>query len=514
MDERELKILLVEDNEDDYIIFRELLGDIEAVSFDLMWAMEYDEGLQIIERDAPDVCLVDYRLGEYTGLDLLRAAREVGCQTPVIMLTGQGDHEIDMLAMEAGAADYLVKDQLHAELLERSIRHAIERRRHAEAMRESEERFRATFEQAAVGIALISVEGHWLRVNQKLCDITGYSREELLQLTLQDVTHPDDLESDQAAMSQMLAGEIEHYAQDKCYCCKDGTSVWTNQTLSLVREASGGSRYFIAVIEDITGRKEAEESVRAKDEEMRSMSQQLWQTAKLATMGELVASIAHELNNPMATVMLHIESLLLEVPADDEKHKPLSIVEQEVERMSNLVAHLLQFSRRSQQQVSTLDMSDEIEKTLELMQSYLRNRNVAVERDFKSFVPPVQADRQQLRQLFLNLMTNACDAMPEGGTLTLRVRHEDDHVITDVCDTGMGIEPENLAKVMEPFFTTKPEGKGTGLGLAICRRIVSDHGGTFGITSEVGQGTTISVAFPVVGNSMETDGIMMEDLLL
>jgi signal transduction histidine kinase len=238
--------------------------------------------------------------------------------------------------------------------------------------------------------------------------------------------------------------------------------------------------------------------LQAKDEEIRAVSQQLWQAAKLATMGELAASIAHELNNPLATVNLLVEALLGEMAPNAPQRRALEVVEQEVERMGQLVANLLQFTRRGQPQVSTLDVREEIERTLELIHYHLRNRHIAVVCQFAPDTPMVQADRQQLRQLFLNLFTNASDAMPQGGTLTLQVRTDPpgQQIEIAIADTGMGIAAEDLPRVMEPFFTTKPEGRGTGLGLPICRRIVQEHQGTLYIVSTVYEGTTVLVTLP------------------
>ena len=177
--------------------------------------------------------------------------------------------------------------------------------------------------------------------------------------------------------------------------------------------------------------------------------------------------------------------------------------------MAHLVANLLQFSRRGSQRVSSVDVGVDLGKTLELVQHYFRSRRIVVVQELAPDVPVIQADRQILRQVFLNLLTNAGDAMPEGGTLTLRVAPgglEDGRpaVVIEFADTGLGISPEHLSKVMEPFFTTKKEGKGTGLGLAICRRAVHEHGGTIHITSEVGTGTTVRIALPI-GNETNPD---------
>jgi signal transduction histidine kinase len=271
---------------------------------------------------------------------------------------------------------------------------------------------------------------------------------------------------------------------------------------SLSQVEVSGQPLSILIVRDITDRKRAEEALRAKGEEVQTMTQQLWQAAKLATVGELAASIAHELNNPLATVSLRVEAVLAQTPAGDPRRRPLEVVEQETERMGKLVANLLQFSRRGPEQVSTVDLREELQKALELVQYHLRHRGIQVVQDLVPALPAIYADRQQLRQVFLNLLTNAGDAMPQGGTLTLRAAPGalDDGrraVLIELADTGVGIPPELLPRVAEPFFTTKPEGKGTGLGLAICRRILQEHRGTMRIASEPGKGTTVSLALPV-----------------
>jgi len=207
-------------------------------------------------------------------------------------------------------------------------------------------------------------------------------------------------------------------------------------------------------------------------------------------------------NNPLGTVSLRIEGVLAKTPADDPRRKALEIVEQEVERMSGLVANLLQFSRAGRDQVSTVDVREELNRTIELTGYHLKKHGIHVEPDFSPDVPIIYADRQQLRQVFLNLFTNATDAMEAGGRLTLRVRHgilpgNREAVVIEVIDTGVGIAPEHLSRVTDPFFTTKEEGKGTGLGLAICRRIVQQHQGAFQVESQLGEGTVVRVILPI-----------------
>lgn len=336
----------------------------------------------------------------------------------------------------------------------------------------------------------------FVSINSAFLEATGLTEDQIVGKLVQDVI-PEPAHAlvlgnyKEAIRMKKTVGweEVSVYPAGKKYGEVSVTPIF---------DANGNCTHLIGTVHDITERKQAETALAARNDELKAMSQQLWQAAKLATMGELAASIAHELNNPLATVSLQIEDLLAEIPADAPSRRALEVIEQEVERMGRLVSNLLQFSRRGAQQISTLDVRDEIAKTLELVHHLLRQRRIAVAREFAPDAPMIQADRQQLRQLFLNLFTNASDAMPDGGTLTIRMSAVKKQVFIEIVDTGVGIAAEDLPKVMEPFFTTKPEGKGTGLGLAICRRIVQEHGGTIDIASEgaPGKGTTVRLRLP------------------
>lgn len=256
-------------------------------------------------------------------------------------------------------------------------------------------------------------------------------------------------------------------------------------------------------------RRRAEEALREAHREqedilgeLRATTQQLWQAAKLATVGELAASVAHEINNPLGIVSLRLEGILAITPDHDPRRPALRIIEAEVERMARLIASLLTFSRHGDDQLSTVNLGEEARMSAELADYHLRRRGVAKIFDIHPEVPPIYADRQKFRQVFLNLYTNAADAMPSGGTLTTRVfgdpAETGDHVVVEVADTGLGIPPAILPHVMDTFFTTKSEGQGTGLGLAICRRIVTEHKGELTIASNVGQGTIVRMTLPAM----------------
>jgi signal transduction histidine kinase len=272
------------------------------------------------------------------------------------------------------------------------------------------------------------------------------------------------------------------------------TAYRSNAELSRVRDELSTSN---ELLESRVTQRTAE--LARKNQEISDMYQQLWHAARLATVGELTASFAHEINNPLQTVSLHVESLSRRFSGDAASIRELSIVGKEIDRIARLVRDMMQFSRKGEQRVSMVSLAAELDRTLELILYLLKKREIRVEKDFPVGVPLVKADPEQLQQTFLNLFTNACDAMPSGGTLTLRLR-AGPPVVIEIADTGRGIAPADLPHVMEIFFTTKPPGSGTGLGLPICRRIVEAHGGSMFVESELGKGTTVRILLPAAGS--------------
>lgn len=384
------------------------------------------------------------------------------------------------------------------------------------------ERLADILDIAEDGIVTVNLRREVVLFNRGAAKIFGYRPDEVLGRPLEDLL-PERYRPAHPAQVGGFAGgsEVSRVMGDRRLVFgrrKDGTEFPAEVTISKL--VGGGETLLTAIVRDGTARQGYEDALRsmnealeervrartadlqAKTDELKATTQQLWQAAKLAGVGELAASIAHELNNPLATVHLRLEGVLARTPADDPRRRPLEVVEQEVERMARLVGNLLHFSRPGRDQVSTVDVPEEVRKTVELTEPHMRRLKVEVDPEFHPDVPPIFADRQQLRQVLLNLFTNAADAMPRGGRLTPRVRPgrlppDRPAVVVEVADTGVGIPPEHLPRVAEPFFTTKAEGKGTGLGLAICKRIIDQHHGRLEVESEVGRGTTVRVLLPV-----------------
>lgn len=244
------------------------------------------------------------------------------------------------------------------------------------------------------------------------------------------------------------------------------------------------------------------EDLRSRMEELRRTQDTLVQSAKLAAVGELAASVAHEINNPLMVILGNSGLLLREAAPDSPQHLRLSGIVTEANRAGKIVRDLLDFARRREPNRGPVSVPELLERALELLHAKLRRASVDVERVFDAALPAILADRDQLTQVFLNLITNAVDAMDDGGTLVLETatRQDDDGrtlITVGVSDTGPGIPPEHLARIFEPFYTTKPEGRGTGLGLSVSLGIVRMHGGAIDVDSKPGRGTTMRVTLPV-----------------
>ena len=256
-DARAVRILLVEDDEDDFVLTRDLLGESRRTRFELDWVSSFDEALGALTRNGHDVALIDYRLGEHDGLELLHHARDLGVVAPLILLTGQGDGDIDLAAMRAGAADYLVKGQIDAPLLERSIRYAIEQSRTLQALRESEERYALSARGANDGLWVWDLRGDDVYYSPRWKAMLGYGEAEIGQSPEEWLSrvHPDDVVLLRTAIQRHLRGETPHLESEHRMRCRDGEYRWMLSRGLAVRDTGGTPVRFAGSQTDVTERK-------------------------------------------------------------------------------------------------------------------------------------------------------------------------------------------------------------------------------------------------------------------
>jgi PAS domain S-box-containing protein len=352
------------------------------------------------------------------------------------------------------------------------------------ALQESQARFRTIFEDSVVGIALLDPEGQILASNLALQDMLGYSEEEMRALSLTDFGHPDDAEASRELYETLTSGQLGYYQVEKRYVRKDGEVRWSELTVSRVRSAKDSEpRRVIAMFEDVT--------------EKRISQQALLKAERLAIIGRLGASLAHEINNPLQSV---IGSLGLAEEMLDEKtdvRQYLEIAMEELERAAGIVTQLRDLGSESElPRREPTDLSSLVEKVLLLTRKRCKDRGVKVEWHTATGLPLVPLVPDRIQQVFLNLVLNAVEAMPEGGQLLIRAAPTDlpQGVRIRFADTGIGIEPDRLPHIFEPFHSSRPEG--LGLGLHISKTIVEEHGGQIEAQSRVGEGTTVTVGLP------------------
>jgi PAS domain S-box-containing protein len=371
-----------------------------------------------------------------------------------------------------------------------------ERKRAETALRESEARFRATFEQAAVGVAHVALDGRLLRANQKLCDITGYNRDELSTGGLWDIMQPDDLDGDRRAMDRLVRGKIRTHTAQKLLVRKDGKTVWIEVTASLVHAADGTPDYLMGVVVDIS--------------ERRNIEAQLRHAQKMEAAGVLAGGVAHDFNNMLQAIILEAELAALCPGVSSAVGECLRNIRSVADRAGTLARQLLLFSRREVMQRQRLDINVAVANLGKMLERIL-GEDVRLELRLAPDAGSVHADPGMIDQVLMNLAVNARDAMPRGGTLTIETASETldagnqrargdggpaSYVRITVRDVGCGIAPDVLPRIFEPFFTTKRAGHGTGLGLATVFGIVEQHSGWTEVESELGQGTTFRVFLP------------------
>lgn len=367
-----------------------------------------------------------------------------------------------------------VNQQLHGEIQERL---EIE-----QALRESEQRFRALVEQAGDAFLVVDPTGRFLDANQRACDNLGYTRDELLALSVADVQKrlpPGGF----AALRQQLAPG-EPVTIDGIHQRKDGTTFPVEVRVGLVE--SGNKQFLLALARDMTERKQAQQEM------MKAL-------AALAEVGELAAMIVHEVRNPLTTVMMGLSSFKrLDLP--DLVREQLMLAIEEAERIRNLLKEILLYAKPQALQCSELELNAFVAEILEP----IRTLPSVLSREIKFFPAPTEvrvlADRDKLKQVVINLIDNACEAIAEGSVVTSTLELTRHHAYIRVHNLGNPIPPDVLPKLTKPFYTTKASG--TGLGLAIVKRIVEAHSGELEIQSSTAAGTTVTVKLPLASSRL------------
>jgi len=353
------------------------------------------------------------------------------------------------------------------------------------ALAESERHYRTLFEQSGDGILLVDESGHIRQANQRVLDLVGCGLDEMAGVKL--IRESTGKETDLASLvGRVTTGQTQSQLK---LVRPDGEVRYVELALNPVMLQ--GRMPGLGGAHDATGRRQLEE--------------QLLRSEKLAAMGTLAASVAHEINNPLEGIKNLINILKRRLEGKQPEGEIIEEVSKGFVRIRDIVRQILDFHRPGTEAQTQVDINTALTEVVRLFENKMRNRQIALEMDLGSGLPTVQGSAGRLQQVFANVIVNAIDAMESAGKLTIRTRTEAEEVQIEFRDTGCGIPPEHLSAIFEPFFTNKRSGQGTGLGMWISHSVVKEHGGRIEVQSEVGEGTTVSVFLPVAGRPTSSE---------
>jgi PAS domain S-box-containing protein len=504
MDLTGLQILVLEDEAAHAEAIRRALKNNGMAGADIRIAGTMREYMEYVASLTPDIALVDMNLPDGRAVDILTVPPEDG-SFPILIMTSYGDEQTAVEALKSGALDYLIKSPEAFAAMPITLTRVLrewdllqERKRVAEMMQAAEVRFRSYFELGLIGLAETSPEKGWIRVNDALCSMLGYSEEELLHTTWEKLTYPEDLPADLAQFERMFSGDQDGYTLGKRFVRKDGAIVHTILSVRCIRRPDRSIDYMVASLQDITNFKHLEE--------------QLLHSQKMEAVGQLAGGVAHDLNNILTVIYGYCSVLQMKIGKEAPFRSDIDQIYAAAERAANLTRSLLAFSRKQIMSPKTINLNEVVTNVVKLL-SRIIGEDIELITVLTETPLNIFADRGQVEQVLMNLAANARDAMPDGGKLTIETKIEDidegfiqshgygtagEFIVISVSDTGKGMDAETSYRIFEPFFTTKEVGQGTGLGLSIVYGVVKQHNGYINVSSKAGHGTTFNIYLPRV----------------
>ena len=472
--QNKVRIAIIEDDEDDFLIIKEYISDIEGKSFIVDWFQDYQAAIDAIKNKEYHLYFVDYFLGHKTGLDLLDAAAELNCDRPIVLLTGLGNKAIDIKAMERGATDYLVKTDLSTEKLERCIRYSLERSNFLKELKTRETKYRNLFENSKDAVFITDNDLNFSEVNEAAVQLLGYSESELVGRNLRDFI-------------------AEHRLNGKLKKLRDGGDIEDNEIkiisnsnetrdclLSLASQRQADDETFVVhgIIHDITKIKKAE---------LANL-----QAEKLAANERLIRMLAHEIRNPLNNIILSIDQLI-PLERDEMEKSFMDIIQRNSLRINNIITELLNLAKPSELTLVEQSLQEILDESLARTNDRIKLQNIHVKKVYPPEPILMQADKEKLIIAITNIIINAIESMHTNGLLTISVSISDEGYEVCIKDNGKGIAKEHLPKLFEPFFTMKKNGM--GLGLTVSYTILQSHNAKIRAQSRENEGTEFHISF-------------------
>jgi PAS domain S-box-containing protein len=495
-------VLIVDDDADLRNNLEDILGDEGYVTLD---AGSCSEALDIVKMQQPEVALLDIKLPDGTGTNLLSEIKRYDPECLCTIMTAYADLDSSLAALKQGAYHYLQKPIRPMELITlltrafETVRLRKEKVDAEENLRESEEKYRTLFERTANPILFMDERGYYIDGNEAALRFLECDRDTLLRMNVEDTLAPGKertiLRRDQPLWVSGGVAETEYLVH--------GSTKTLELTLTPLKLRDRA--VVVGVGRDITDRRQSEI-------ERKLLENQLIQAQKMEAVGTLAGGISHDFNNLLQGILGYTQILLIDRNPDDADYARLKEVERAALRASELTQQLLTFSRKVESKVRPVDLNQQVREIHRILERTIP-KMIDIEMSLHEDLYTINADPAQLEQIVMNLCLNARDAMPDGGRLVLETRnatlnesyckrHMDclpgEYVLLSISDNGCGMDAETLQRVFEPFYTTKRIGKGTGLGLSMVYGIIKSHRGHVVCKSEPGEGTRFEIYFPVI----------------
>jgi PAS domain S-box-containing protein len=516
-----IQVLLIEDNPGDVLLIRSLLSATTLREFIVDVASSLKESISYLKEKHPTIILLDLSLPDSEGFQTLERIQAAVPDIPIVILTGQEDEFFALGSLQKGVQDYLIKGRIDTDSVARSLLFSIERRQLQDNLRRNENRLAEAQALAHVGSWELDLIKNTVDWSDELFRLFGLNSSEYIptENSYHEAVHPDDRKFVQEYIENI------HYKNNPVefnhrLLRKDGKTLHVRTRVQAMLDKYQKPIRLLGTCHDITDHKKLEE--------------QILFAGRMASVGTLASGVAHEINNPLTYILGNVDftiKLVSEIfsrlekgqemaaihptaSADalwgvlggaeiinklDESKEALTEATVGVERVRNVTRDLKIFSRSEEEHQGPVLITKVLESAINMSYNEIRHRARLI-KDFTN-VPTVQGNESRLGQVFLNLLVNAAQAIPEGRAYSNEIRvcsyfNPKGTVVIEIKDTGCGIKPEVLERIFEPFFTTKPVGVGTGLGLSICRSIIVAHGGEIEAESEVGKGSLFRVMLP------------------
>ncbi len=514
MTQNKWKVLIIDDEEGIRNVVSIVLTE---AGYRVIAAPDGKSGLELCRKESPQIVITDIRLPHMDGIEVLECIKEADPEREVIVISGFAEMEHAIRALQLDASDFIVKPINHDALLvalERAKERYTTRKELHDYTTLIEERWMDTAEELARvfnfqenliessidGIIGCDRDGTVITFNKSLGEMLGYDKDEVVGKMSFDQFLPVGAARrfKEELHSEEYGGKDRLFLYETHLLSKRGEKVPVQLSATVLYQGNEEVG-FVGFFRDLR-------ELRRLEQQFADQTRLLHQD-KMMSLGRLAASMVHEINNPLAGILnylrLMIKIMNRGIPGEEhvEKfRKYLEIVESETERCSKIVSNLLAFSRKSKMEFGEMSVNELLERSIMLSKHKLDLQHIQIEARLEEGIPPVQGDFNQIQQCVINLIFNAMDAMPDGGTLSLSSSFDREKGLVEIkiADTGHGISKEDLPHIFDPFFTTKIEGKGLGLGLSTVYGIVDRHRGTITVESEPGKGSVFTIRLPLM----------------